>query len=906
MRIFFLILLTLRSFCTSATVVQPDDGPYFQRRGENTLYIYEATTRDFIAQIQAYHEAYRAMYDQSFHWHLDEEQDLVLASPNQQVANAYATIAPNILSFWYPAGAGMLEEMAESSWALTLDSHETSHLYQLNSKGEIGAALHPFLGNSIVIVPFVWPIFPHPNIFLPTSFLEGNAVLNESRVNQGGRLHSGEKRATILAEVAAGDVSATRLINDEFIYPFGESAYVQGSYFQAHLAAKYGIERTNSFFKAHGDEILLPLIINNTFRRHFGASFYQEVHEYLHELQPIAALQQFSPGRPLLDTMYVSRLNQDGEHIWFTATNGFEPNDLFTYDKATHQLKRERIDLLLGQPFFIDGQVYTAATDQHDLHHAQYSLYGAHARLNRDFLNQIVTDRRAGKTVSLDARNSWLDPHILLNGESYDVGHSNPILDEAGNVYYFRQNGVERILFRNREPVFKYQGYYGKLTEIGADGSLYFIGNTDYGSTLYRFAGGEVRRILASDRVLDARQIGPGEFLVVEVLSRGTRVIVASAEEKAQTPVNYSYGFSTETVQPVAGVADKPVSERSYNSIRELRFSSLDLQSNLDSHGLSGSIGLNFNDPLQYQSVFAQYAGGNGDQQIQAQYMFTKYLLQPFLSYWWNQDHWFTFDGERRREYNQEVDAGFFLPVFKHERWSADWTFAGYHRDEDRHRDPSFVYIPPIGAHQELWGSLNRVELQWAIPSAVGFENWREFDLSYMNRLDSQAYSWRRKNNTSQVAAQAIFGLRQQFYLRGFGSYAWGETRDVDVKYNPYPLLNQIEVARLADHGDFVVKSAGALRVEFTKVFNVPAYLPRWPFGVNRIAPLFVAQGLQMDSLHPEDYPSSLFEYGYGADFEFLLLHRLPMRLRILEIFDTSDTKYRHDELLQMHLQKTF
>src|SRR5207248_13478 len=144
---------------SNASVVQPGDGPYYRLQSPQILFVYDPTAREVLPQIAAYMQAVRNSYDQSFAWKLDERQDLILTSPAQQIANAYATVIPNLKSVWFPSGAASLEQMAESSWVLTLAVHETSHLYQLDAKGPVGSAFKSIFGNSTAVVPFVWPIF---------------------------------------------------------------------------------------------------------------------------------------------------------------------------------------------------------------------------------------------------------------------------------------------------------------------------------------------------------------------------------------------------------------------------------------------------------------------------------------------------------------------------------------------------------------------------------------------------------------------------------------------------------------------------------------------------------------------------------------------------------------------------
>lgn len=877
-----------------ASLIEPGDVSYHGLRQGPTYYIFDPKSHDFIARLAAFNESFHRNYAKSFGWTLDEEQDLILISARQQIANAYATTQPNLKTVWYPSGAGLLEEIAESSWLLTLASHETAHLYQLDVKNPIGQSLHPYLGNAIVIFPFFWPVFLQTNLLLPTSMLEGNAVLNESRFGLGGRLHSGEARALVLAQISSHQINATRLINDEFKFPFGETAYLQGGYFQAHLAAKYGVDKTNAFFKAQTEHYLWPLILNRTFREHFGESYYQEVHEYVHELGRLASRQKVSDGKSLEQSRFTSPLNQDDTRVWWLSDQGGTLPQLNIINKSSGEIERRHLDLPMGKVFFIDGQPKSAASLQHDLHHLEYSLYGESAAFDPNFRSQIVTDRRAEHLVSLDAEESWLDPSLRLDGEVYDIGHSNPVLDRSGNVYYFRQNGPERLLYRNREPVFKYFGYYGKLTEVTADGTIYFIAATELGSSLFRYQNNEISRVLKSDRIVDARFLKDDQVLAIEVNAFGHRSVLTTIEAKSELPTNYTYGFAVETLTPESAVEDsaKAGQEKPYHGLRQLRFSQLDLGTTLSNSGVGVTTALSFNDPLETHAFNLGYAGFSlGDNLYYAEYRFTRLLPDLYIRYFGLKDR------DRRQE--SEVALGIEQPLLRWRRLDAHLNFALNAKNKD----------------SKTYGSTSGFDLGWSVPTSLGFYNWRDLKLHLVNRLDLTQNDLVKEHNTSQVSLQYIHGFQRDWFLSAFSSYSWAEDPDINVRYSSYPLLDSTEVPRLTDHGDYTVAKSVAARLELTRAIEWPFYSSRIPLGLHRIAPLIVAQGIAMDTVGAKfngpglqsnsRVPANLFEYGWGADVELLLLHKVPARVRFLYGYDTREPGF-HDTQVNFLLKHQF
>lgn len=879
-----------------ASIAMPGDGPYRRLMREQTQYTFESADSEAIPQIGAYHDVFRRMYDQSFGWHLDERQDLILTSPRQQIANAYATIIPNIKSVWYPSGGEFLDMSAASSWSLLLDAHETAHLYQLNAKAELPARLSRLLGNADRFSLFVWPIFIHPNLYTPGFLMEGNAVLNESRVNMGGRLHSGELRALVLAQIKAGEIDPTRLINDEFRFPFSSVAYYQGGYFQAHLAGKYGIDKTNQFFKAQGERYLWPFLLNKTFRQHFGASYPQEIREYVREMESLAKNQTFTQSPILIAGTFVSPFNHDNDRIWFTISEGKAPPDLIVYDKRHRTFTAQRRDLRQGKVFFEGDIARATSSDRHDLHHVEYSLYGEGNAFDPRYRGQIVTDQRAGKTISLEASRTWLENKILVDGAAYDVTASSPILDEGGAVYYFRQNGGQRVLYKNREPVFKYDGYYGKLTEVGADGTIYFIANSDYGSTLYRYADNEVSRVLSSDVVIDARRIDDRDFLISEVDHLGYKIRIAGTDLKATAPANFAYPFATEVVVPDRAEAVEQVQadQRAYDAFSTLRYSSLDFTSSYSStSGFGVSLATQFTDPLEYQSIGLAYVGTQfRDQGVVAQYTLTKYLASWVSRYRYKERWWERPDGTDQKSFDQDVATGISLPLLRWRRWDARTSLSAIYEKEDmRNRAGS-----TRADIEERYGARSTFNLVYQNRPPVGMFAWREFSVGFINKLQSQPNEWKTRYNTSITTLKYELGFKRDFFLSLFGTAAWAINRDIKLSYSQSPLTEDVSIPILTGHKDYVAKTAGAARVEVHKVLSTPQlsnkYSARIPLGLERLAPFVVAQGIALDddSAKTDPEPHNIFEWGYGVDLHLLIFHRQPAMLRLLRSFNTTDS----------------
>ncbi len=895
--------LLLLSSLAQGRVTVPSDEPYYRLLRDHTLYIYSEGSRDSIEQLAAYRQSLRPQYEQSFDWRLDERDDLVFTSHRQQIANGYATFSPNLKSVWFPSGGALLESMAQSSWGLALTTHEVAHLYHLNAKGPVPSTLKKVLGNTILFTPF-WPIFVHPNFLTPRFLVEGNAVMNESRFNLGGRLHSGEARALVFAQIKAGQIDPNRLINNQFRFPYGDTHYLQGGYFQAFLAAKYGVDKTNQFFVKQGDRYLWPLILNQTFREHFGSSYPQEIREYVRGLEILAQNQQAEPhdiGE--LRSPFVGPLNHDANRIFFVRSDGLSLPYLEIFDKRTRQLSRQSYDLKLGKVFWLQGQPTVATSAQHDLHNIEYSLYAEGDRFIPEYRGLIVNDIRGGKVVGLDARESWLEPRVLVNNEFFDIGHSQPIADEAGHVYYFRQNGSQRILYKNRQPLFVYDGFYGKVTEVAASGALYFIANTDFGSSLFRYQNDELVRMFTSDRVVDARHIEGDQFVIVEVEADTHVVKIATANPTAIRPTQYSYGFPSQSLTPgkVVDSAQTALDERAYNSLLALRYSRMDFQSGYSSlSGLVFGAGLVFTDPLEFQKIDLAYLGSQfRDQLFFTRYAFTKWLPELSVSYEYEREHSSFINGADHYAHNQRADLRLDLPLLRWRQWDAAVQVAPTYQREDE--NPSSWSANAAKDIEETYGLYSAFDLSYTLNSspALNFHPLRSFKLSYLNKLEALSDSWSKEYNSSLVQSEFTEGFPLQIFGKLSGAYAWAENHDVEVDYNPYVFNRSIELSRLTAEDEYKVKTAGLARLEVSKVFDFRLYSPRLPLGLDRLSAFVVGQGLFFDreTRFDDEYPANIFEWGYGVDLQVLLAHFAPMQVRLLRAYDTRYPEDVNDEI---------
>ena len=233
-----ILILTISLYLSAyalATPVVPGD--YEISKDQNLSYIYSKEYRPILNDLKTYQQHILEHYSKEYGFHLDATTYVGLASHRNQIANAYSTQIPLNSQLFFGAGAGDIDYFCFSSWLKTLLLHETAHNFQLNPKENLPSKLtHKLFGNTPFTILGFLPLFPLPNITESSFILEGNAVMNESRFGNGGRLYSGYALAEVVALAHADLITPELMYNDTYNFPYGEKAYLVGGFFQQFLA----------------------------------------------------------------------------------------------------------------------------------------------------------------------------------------------------------------------------------------------------------------------------------------------------------------------------------------------------------------------------------------------------------------------------------------------------------------------------------------------------------------------------------------------------------------------------------------------------------------------------------------------------------------------------------------------
>ncbi|UDL03732.1 hypothetical protein [Marinobacter sp. CA1] len=544
----FVALLASLSIATShaAPLVTPNptvvagDQPYYTLDVRNTRLIYTEQNQAFAARVAELQATLQPRYEASFGFSLGERLYVALASDYNQVANGFSTQFPVNRQVNYGGGALSVDRFATTSWLDTLIHHETAHNYQTNARNNpVSQGLYELLGVGALYTPVVPAITP--NLFESSFILEGNAVLNESWHGNGGRLYNGRMKAMTLLQARAGQLTPERLYNEPLAFPYREAHYVFGGYYQYYLAERFGLDRTNRYFLNRSEYWHWPLLVNAPTRDTFGHSFNTLINDWSRTLANEAATMNLVSGPPLAHSQSAGYLNRNDNEVFFLAQpDGVRAPELVTINRNSGAVRKQRQSYALGKLIEHQGERYVQGSRHTSPNRIHQGLFDASAQLLAGTEGRIVQGYLSdGRAVYFDVPSSFSKPQLYVGDRFYREVNSSVLIGTDDALYYFVQDGRERTLYRNHEPLLSLDSYYGRLADIDSRGRIYFITNTRHGSGLFRTDGRQIEQVLAGDNVADARLLDDHNAVVMAVALDG-------------------YEYTRQPLRPVAGQPHTP------------------------------------------------------------------------------------------------------------------------------------------------------------------------------------------------------------------------------------------------------------------------------------------------------------------------------------------------------------
>jgi hypothetical protein len=575
------------------------DEEYFVFKKKDYSIIYTKEYQKEASFIKINIDNFLKKYQESYNVVLDEPLDIVLIGDNLQIANAYSTQTPFNLITLYNNGSNSIDYFSATSRIAALFGHELAHSYQINAKGsKVSKKLHQYLGNNEFPLFFGLPFFTLPNELLPTFLIEGNAVYFESIISNGGRLHNGALNALKNALLFDDKIIANRLINNHLEFPYRKEKYIIGGFYMQYLAQEFGENKVNSFFYEHSKHFINPLLINESFKNHFGVGFHQSIKDFVKkEKERYQDYKIFYSKLPLAKSKSKIVLNKEKDSIYFISHNLITRAVLHEVTKDKHY--QENTTLLNGKVFHINNKAYTNSNAFINDELFKNALFDKKEKAF--FIGRDIQDIKGNTMAYIDVKHSLLDQSLYVNDTFFTKVNSSVLMDKYKNIYYFKQKKDRRILYKNKTALTSFLGYYGKVVDIIGD-KIYCIANTKNGSSLYLFDK-KWHKIIEADNIVDAKYLDKETILIVTIQSDGYYVykIKTAANSKEINP--YYSKIKQSNFEFNNAILSKDLNSTAYKPFNALRFSKLKPSFEYNNNGLNLGFMALWEDPISFNQL---------------------------------------------------------------------------------------------------------------------------------------------------------------------------------------------------------------------------------------------------------------------------------------------------------------
>jgi len=863
------------STLATGIAIVPHDDPYYkyQLKDRDVEIIYTEENIPFAKHTADMEDALHNDYEEFYNWKLDETLHVGLISNCNQVAHGFSTQWPNNRQIKYIGGTILVDYFTNTSWLDVLIYHETAHNYQVNTKGgKASQWLHSVFGNGSVMVPLPFII---PNSVENSFMLEGNAVLNESWHGGGGRLYSGRFKAMMLLQAKAGDITPELMYNKNINFPYGGDIYYQiGGFYNLYLAQKYGLKKVNSYFNAKSKDWVWPFYTNNSMQLTVGSDFETTLSEFASYYAKEAENLVLAKGDTIASTQFYSSISSDKDEIFFvTNESGYKIPELVVVNKQSMKVTKDRDSWMAQKVIKVDGEYFTQGGTNTSPIKITQGLFDNNGFLKEGTGSKMIQGYLSGgRAVYFDVQSSYDFPQLYVGDKYYGYANSSVFIDKNDNLYYFanKEKGKERTLYKNKTPLFTYQGFYGIVSDVDSKGAVYFIASSELGSTLYRYYDGKITRASDADNILEARLINDAEVLLSAVSEKDYYYVKNDLVSIEQKPYETKLFFEDKPYYKqykVDGTSahkhDSIDTSNDYYSMLNLNYSGSDFTFGLTPEkDIVGSLSINFGDPLSQNSANVFIIRDDTNITIAgAGYRNSQYIVEYALNAYGVIDN---NDRNDTRDYGITASAA--LPFYKAGYYEGSFG-ATYFQDFDTdEREP-------------LTGSI----------SFGRFESYgKSMYANYTNALVLYGVK-ERDDAISGGAYQFSHELIYESYFKFEGKYsltnsevtdavAQNDTRGVKLSESVFELDMDISTVSMPTLDDSLyLKAAGYGEVGLSSVINLSSYWFTFPLSLQREAVYAKYRYYDLEYFNSEH--ENVSEVMAGLRFDVVALNILTLAL---------------------------
>jgi hypothetical protein len=883
----------------------PNDEAYYKYKLKNkdVEMIYTKDNIPFAKHTADIQEGLHNDYEEFYNWKLDETLYVGLISNCNQVANGFSTQSPNNRQINYIGGTSLVDYFANTSWLNGLIYHETAHNYQVNTKGsKVSQTLHTLFGNGniLVLVPVIVP-----NSVENSFMIEGNAVLNESWHGGGGRLYSGRFKAMVALQAKAGNINAAHVYNNKLDFPYAGNIYYQiGGFYNLFLAEKYGLKKVNSYFKTNSMDWYWPFRTNASMYKSIGVNFENSLNEYAQKYARIADKLKMAKGDIIASSQIYYQISSDADEIFFiTNETAYRAPELVVLNKADSSVTKDRDSWLSGRVIKVDGEYYTQGSHHTSVTKIRQGLFDSEGFIKDSTSSKMVQGYLSdGRAVYFDVPSSYDQPQLYIGDEFYATVNSSVVIDKDDNIYYFanKNRGKERTLYKNKKPLFTYQGFYGIVSDVDSSGTVYFIANSEFGSTLYRYKDGKVTRASEADNILEARLINDNEVFLSGVSEKDYYYVKSKLQNIQQGVYETKLFFEDKDYYGLYKNSDELSKEHqdlddsnSYYSMLNMHYSGTNILFGTSTSGEdTGSLNINFGDPLSQNTANLFVTRDDTNVTIAgAGYENSKYILSYSLS------AYDVVDDDKQDDIRDDgIIASASLPFYQAGYYNTSLG-ATYFQDYDTlDREPLSAklflgYFEHYG--KSMYSNFSNALSLYGVKEREdniygGFYELRHDIPGEIYVTTALQYSVTNADITDALASADNRGVK-------ITNSAYTKEIDSSAIYMP-----SIDSARY-------VKSAGYGEVGISKVINISSYWFTFPFSLQRESIYTKYRYYNVEQFNTNLENETVNEVLLGARFDIILLNSLgPINFSLDYYKNDNDSFSKDNSVVKFTMGSTF
>jgi hypothetical protein len=795
--------------------------------------------------------------NKSFNYKFDEVINIILVSNNMQITNGFSTQIPHNMGVYYSGGSSSLDYFTTSSWLKTLFVHEMIHNYQINAKkSQISKTLHKYFGNnSFPIFATLIPLSTIVNQSLPSSILEGNAVLNESLYNIGGRLHNAEFNALKNVLILNNKINPTTFINNTAIFPYETKNYIVGGFYMEYLLGLYGLEKVNSFFYENSIHSINPYLLNQTYLKHFGISFENSINNFLNfTKEKYKKFSELKKSKHSISSQEKIILNKINNKIYFISNNLQNSKEIHNYYINSKVYTKKDTTLNNAKLFYINSKLYSSSSSFINPNMFKNGLFDENNKILQNTQGKAIQDIYNNKFAYINTRKSFLNSKLYIDNDFYTNISSNAMFDDNGNIYYFKQNNKKRELYKNKKLLCSLDTYYAKLVDI-YDGYIYFIAHSQNGSSLYKFKNNTIKKATSYDNITDAKILSNQKIFVVTVNqdSYNTNII----ENQNIKSLIYNYDLNEHQINYKFNDTNKYINSQDYNEFKELKFSSL-----YPSYGYSSYEGnilnLNsyFSDPLNFNSLLFNSYISSKKQYINMAYINKRYI-NIYLAYYFSKEK----NSLNTIQTNNIFNASLSKNIYKRERQSINSTISYYMNSNIKKKKPIIFDLH------------HKYQLKFT-----------KANLDHFSHATTLLYKKDRKDTTYGANVVLNKHIFNNFYLNVQAKYLSSNNETTfdsrGIKIITNKILSPIDKTNTLIEGmnyNFYVKKLSKFSFGLSKSFNKSLYFYTFPISIHNESLFY--QKNQFKVKTNNNY--TITENIIGSKLDLLFAHNLNIPLTI-------------------------